>query len=74
MYLDEVGKESSQQQSFKQFILVAVLVVERSVTLALVGTGNQLGFMQVLAELRDETCSIDDGTRERNHFVKQDNK
>lgn len=73
MYLNEVGKETSQEHSFKQPILVAVLIVERHMTIALTSTRNQPGFMQVLAELRDETCSIDDGTRE-SHFVKKDNK
>lgn len=57
MYLNKVGIESSQEYSFKQLILVAVLVVERSVTLALIGARHQLRFVQVLAELRDETCS-----------------
>ncbi len=57
MHLNEVGIESSQQHSFEQLILVAVLVVERSVTLALIGTRHQLGFVHVLAELRDETYS-----------------
>lgn len=56
-HLNEVGIESSQQHSFKQLILITVLIVERSVTLALIGNGHQLGFAQVLAELRDETCS-----------------
>lgn len=57
MYLNEVGIESSQQHSFKQLILLAVFIAERSVTLALTGARNQLSFMQVLTELSDETCN-----------------
>lgn len=67
-HLNEVGIEPSQQHSFKQLILVAVLVVERIGTLAVAGTGHQLGFVQVLAELRDETCS---GAAQRQKQVKK---
>lgn len=62
MYLNEVGIQSSQQHSFEQLVLVAVLVVERRVTLALAGTRNQLGVAQVITELRDETCGVDERT------------
>lgn len=58
MYLNEVGIKSSQQYSFKQLILVAVLVAERSGMLAFTGLRHHLGFMQVPGELRDETCSM----------------
>ena len=54
MYLNEVGIESSQQDSFKQLILVTVFIVERSVMLAFIGTRNHLSFIQVITELRDE--------------------
>lgn len=57
MYLNEVGIKSSKNHSFKQLILVAVFIVEGGLTLALTGSRNQLSFIQVLAELRDETCS-----------------
>lgn len=72
MYLNEVGVESRQQHSFNQLILVAVLIVERSVTLALTGTRNQLSIMQVLTELRDETCNS--MTRKQGRFCKEVNK
>lgn len=55
-HLNEVGIESSQQDSFKQLFLVAALVAERRVALTRVGMWHQLGFMQVCAELGDETC------------------
>ncbi|TNN54805.1 hypothetical protein EYF80_035011 [Liparis tanakae] len=61
-YLDEVGVEASEQHSLQQLILVAVLVVERRGALALPGLRHHLGFVQVLAELRDEPCGDGTGT------------
>lgn len=55
-HLNKVGIESSQQDSFKQLLLVAALVAERRVALTRVGMWHQLGFVQVCAELGDETC------------------
>lgn len=57
LYLNKVGIESSQQYSFKQLLLIAVLVAERCVTLTIVCMRHQLCLIQVSAELRDETCS-----------------
>ena len=57
MYLNEVGIESSQQYSFQHLILVAVLVVARRVTLAVIGIRHQPGFLEVCAELSHQTCS-----------------
>lgn len=54
-YLNEVWKQSSQQHSLQQLVLVAVLIAERSVLLTLAGMRHQLSFVQVGAELRDET-------------------
>lgn len=54
-HLNKVGIESSQQDSFKQLLLVAALVAERRVALTRVGMWHQLGFIQVCAELGDET-------------------
>lgn len=54
-HLNEVGVESGQQHGFEQLVLVAVHVVQRRLTLAVVSAGNQLGVAQVLAELSDET-------------------
>lgn len=56
-HLNKVGIESSQQHSFKQLLLVAALVAERGVALTRVGVWHQLGFVQVCAELGDETCT-----------------
>lgn len=55
-HLNKVGIESSQQDSFKQLLLVAALVAERRVTLTRVSMWHQLGFIEVRAELGDETC------------------
>lgn len=57
MYLNEVGIQPSQQHSFKQLILVAVLIVERGVTLAVTGMRNKPGVMQIITELRYKTCN-----------------
>lgn len=56
LYLNKVGIESSQQYSFKQLLLIAVLIAERHVTLTVVGMRHQLCLIEVSAELRDETC------------------
>lgn len=53
-YLNEIWKESSQQHSLQQLVLVAVLVAESSVLLTIAGIRHQLSFVQVGAELRDE--------------------
>lgn len=55
MYLNEVWKQSSQQHSLQQLLLVAVLIAQRSVLLTFAGMRHQLSFVQVGAELRDET-------------------
>lgn len=54
-YLNKVWKQSSQQHSLQQLLLVAVLIAQRSVVLTFAGMRHQLSFMQVGAELRDET-------------------
>lgn len=56
IYLNKVGIESSQQYSFKQLLLIAVLIAERCVTLTIICMRHQLCLIQVRAELRDEAC------------------
>lgn len=55
MYLNKIWKQSGQQHSLQELLLVAVLIADRSVLLTLAGMRHQLSFMQVGAELRDET-------------------
>lgn len=55
VYLNKVGIESSQQYSFEQLLLIAVLIAERRVTLTTACLRHQLCLIQVSAELRDET-------------------